>query len=236
MSGIIVGAPTSIGATVTFPRGNTANIIATGTSDGSDNAYVGICGGGAYSTSRGAILTMYGNESVGAGLIQLRGGEASGGGSVRISSGSDAAAQVRLEVADLRCFYLDNNGDFQQDSTYGRQIVFTRNNYGIRYRTEPTLTAAGTDLAGADQIAATINRYTTVASGAGAKLSDVTGIGSEVRVINSGANALLVYPPNVSSTINGGGGGGSVSIATGACGIFIKVAASTWVAHGFAAA
>jgi len=236
MSGIIVGAPTALPASVTFPANSTSNSFVAGTSDGADNAVISFCGGGALATSRGALFRAFGNEGTSPGRATIQGGDVTGGGSVHISAGNDGAATVELQVSGLRCWYLDNNGDFQQDSTYGRSMVFNRNDRGIRYRTEPALTASGTDLSGANQIAATINRYTTVASGAGAKLSDVTGIGQEVRVINSGANDLLVYPPNGSSTINGGGGGGSVSIATGACGIFVKTAANTWVAHEFAAA
>ena len=50
----------------------TTNVIDTGTSDGSDNANVTITGGGAASSTRGAVIQLHGNESSGnAGVLQI---------------------------------------------------------------------------------------------------------------------------------------------------------------------
>lgn len=74
-----------------------------------------------------------------------------------------------------------------------------------------SLTAAGSTQAGATQLQLTSNSvFTTVAAGTGAILppgistiTDKLAAGDWIRVINYGANALLVYPPTGGAISNG---------------------------------
>jgi len=73
------------GGDITF---TSSGEIFAGTSDGSDTAYVGMCGGGDVSSSRGAFVVGYGNE------------HAADPGELRLSTGAIAAALIE--------FYTDN--------------------------------------------------------------------------------------------------------------------------------
>lgn len=86
--------------------------------------------------------------------------------------------------------------------------------------TEATgLTATGTTSSDALQLTTGVNVFSTVASGAGAKLCAQGGMHA---VVNGGLNALLVYPPT-GAQINGGTvTTGSYSVANGKTAIFIK--------------
>lgn len=82
-----------------------------------------------------------------------------------------------------------------------------------RFDGATTLTAAGTDQATALLIAQHINRFTTVASGTGARLQAFAN-NTPAWIINAGANALLLYPP-VGAAINGGATNDPISIGVG---------------------
>jgi hypothetical protein len=95
--------------------------------------------------------------------------------------------------------------------------------------TANTLTAAGTTNADALQLSAVINRVTTTASGAGVRLP-VPQPGESVVVVNSGANALLVYPGtgvqiNALTATTGG-----FSVAAGGRALFVAVSNVFWFA------
>ena len=66
-----------------------------------------------------------------------------------------------------------------------------------------SLTASGTTSTDAYQIVNVYNVFTTVASGAGAKLPP-TEEGEVIYVTNNGANALNIYPYEATTTIDGG--------------------------------
>lgn len=72
---------TMTGGVVLHTSGNklTNTSLTTNTSDGSDNAYAGIHGGGAEAVGRGGALYVYGNEYTGAqGWVDVQAGNASG--------------------------------------------------------------------------------------------------------------------------------------------------------------
>lgn len=88
-------------------------------------------------------------------------------------------------------------------------------------RVANTLTATGSTQADALALPADINRFTTTASGTGARLPALAangqpGVrpGDEIIVINSGANALAVYPP-IGGTINALSANTALSVAAG---------------------
>lgn len=91
------------------------------------------------------------------------------------------------------------------------------------------LTAAGSSNADALQLGAAINRVTTTAASTGVKLP-VPKPGERVTVINSGANALLVYPGtgvqiNALTVTTAG-----FSVAAGGRADFIGVTNANWFA------
>jgi hypothetical protein len=77
-----------------------------------------------------------------------------------------------------------------------------------------SLTATGTTQADAYELRNSINRFTTVASGSGAKLWRAGQPGDEILVYNAGANALLVYP-DLGASIDSNATNASVSIPAG---------------------
>lgn len=91
-----------------------------------------------------------------------------------------------------------------------------------------TVSAAGTDLAGATALTAVVNNVTTAAASSGVKLP-AFAIGGICLVRNSGANALTVYPDTASIKINGGTDGAGVSVATTEVAVFAKVSATNWI-------
>lgn len=90
-----------------------------------------------------------------------------------------------------------------------------------------TLTAAGTTQADAYELRNAINRFTTVASGAGAKLWRAGQPGDELLVYNAGANALLVYP-DLGAAIDNNATNGSVSIPAGTQARFTRHNGTLW--------
>lgn len=74
------------------------------------------------------------------------------------------------------------------------------------------LTATGTTQAGALVLPADVNKFTTVGASSGCIIPPLNG-GDNIVVVNSGANALSLYPP-VGGFINALGQNAAYSIAT----------------------
>jgi len=89
------------------------------------------------------------------------------------------------------------------------------------------LTGAGTVQSDALALVQGVNKFTTVASGAGGRLPPAGGSGPVV-VINSGANALLTYPAT-GETINALSANSSFSVTNAKMAVFLP-AGNTWVA------
>jgi len=92
-----------------------------------------------------------------------------------------------------------------------------------------TLTATGTTDADALALSATINQVSTTAASTGVRLMSPES-GSGVVVINSGANALLVYPStgaqiNALTATTGG-----FSVAAGGRALFVGTGSANWYA------
>lgn len=92
-----------------------------------------------------------------------------------------------------------------------------------------TLTATGTTNADALALSATINQVGTTALNTGVRLM-LPESGSGVVVINSGANALLVYPGTGAQinalTVTTGG----FSVAAGGRALFVGTGSANWFA------
>jgi hypothetical protein len=102
--------------------------------------------------------------------------------------------------------------------------------YSVAQSVASAVTAAGTTITDAFQLAAVYNRVTTVAASTGVKLW-TPAIGSAIWVQNLGASNLNVYPPTASGNINGLGAGTPVTLAAASDGIavFILVATNVWM-------
>jgi hypothetical protein len=91
------------------------------------------------------------------------------------------------------------------------------------------LTATGTTIADAYDIATEVAQFGTVAASTGAQLPDAR-IGGIFYVKNDGANALTLYPHSASGTINGGSAGAGVAVAAGEMCVAIRVSTLNWIA------
>lgn len=93
------------------------------------------------------------------------------------------------------------------------------------------LTAAGSSNADALQLSAAINRVTTTAASTGVVLpAALMTPGARATVVNSGANALLVYP-GTGNTINAlTATTGGFSVAAGGRADFVGVTNTNWFA------
>lgn len=112
------------------------------------------------------------------------------------------------------------------------------------------LTAAGTTQATSLPLPRDFNVFTTVAAGSGAQLppgvdqvvstqntasgaQNTNGIieqGDSIKVINRGANALLIYP-QLGGTVQGGAANAGFSVAANKVAVFDYVGAGNWVAN-----
>jgi hypothetical protein len=92
-----------------------------------------------------------------------------------------------------------------------------------------TLTAAGTSNTDALALSATINRVTTTALSTGARLP-LPEAGSAIVVVNSGANALLVYPGTGASINALTASTGGFSVAAGGRAMFVGTSSTNWFA------
>jgi hypothetical protein len=97
------------------------------------------------------------------------------------------------------------------------------------------ISAAGTTISDATDLASHFNNITTVAANTGVQLW-AAPIGSQVIVRNQGANTLKVYPEDASRDINGAGAGVAVSVAAGSMAIFWRTGAANWIGVEFVVA
>ena len=96
------------------------------------------------------------------------------------------------------------------------------------------ISAAGTTLAGATALVASHNIVTTVAASSGVVLPN-SEIGDEFLVYNgTGTNALTVYPPTSSATINQLSAGVGMLLSPYTAVKFKKTTSTTW--HGWLSA
>jgi len=87
------------------------------------------------------------------------------------------------------------------------------------------LSAAGTLISDATDLAATVNVVTTVASGSGVQLPSMM-IGDQCEVYNNGANSLKIYPDQTSVAINQLTAAASVSLPINTGMMFRKTTAT----------
>lgn len=101
---------------------------------------------------------------------------------------------------------------------------------GINQETSNSVSAAGTTISDATDLANPINNVTTVSAGTGVQLYEAA-IGTRVVVRNGGNNTLQVYPPTASGTINNLGAGIPLPVNAQVVATFTKVTSTVWLAE-----
>lgn len=106
---------------------NGTAVIRTNTSDGSDNATMSIYGGGGAGTTRGASLTLNGNEAGSPGSVQLLAGNVSGS-FVRIGSAGGHSIQFYVSGNEIARFHTGNEFLVGQTSPNGAGVHAIKRN------------------------------------------------------------------------------------------------------------
>lgn len=113
-------------------------------------------------------------------------------------------------------------GNLVQSATYGGNVVMTRTRTVVAQSAGDALTAQGTSISDSLLLTGAFNNVSTVAAGTGVRLFDASNAdstpttinGYQICVRNGGANNLIVYPPTVSDSINGGVVGHGISLTS----------------------
>lgn len=119
-------------------------------------------------------------------------------------------------------------GALARDITLGGTSAMSAQ--AINGRIATGLTATGTIITDALDLNATINVFSTVASGTGAQLYPMQ-LGDEMEVYNGGANSLKVYPDQSTVGINQLSVGAAMTLAPNTGCKFRKVSTTQIVAY-----
>ena len=98
----------------------------------------------------------------------------------------------------------------------------------INGQVHSALSAAGTTIATATGLRASINVLSTVSASTGVQLPSAE-IGDEVEILNLGANAVTVYPDSSSNSINALSAGSGFLLATNTAVKLRKYTSSKWM-------
>lgn len=94
---------------------------------------------------------------------------------------------------------------------------------------ETAITATGsTSQANSYGLVADSTEFTTVGANTGARLPANAEVGSQILVFNGGANALLVFPQSGGQINNKTADTGTISIAAGKGGLFVRLTGTKW--------
>lgn len=141
---------------------------------------------------------------------------------------ADSGDNVDIDIADTTIWTFTSAGDLAQQ-TAGESIKMSNDETTIILPAANGISAAGSAIGDATDLTKVINNVTTVAASTGVQLWDPNQSGGMQVVRNGGANALSVYPPNGTATINGGSAGAAVAVAAGETGIFWEVGTDVWI-------
>ena len=94
----------------------------------------------------------------------------------------------------------------------------------------PTVSAAGTSISDATDLAASINVVTTAAASSGVQLPNCE-IGDSVEVLNLGANAVTIYPDTSSNRINSLTAGSGFLLGTSTAVMLRKYTSTRWIGY-----
>lgn len=208
------------GSTVEFPANEMVVsgdfTIRHNTADAADNKTITIASGGSPAATRGARISLFGNE-------------ASSGGLVRISSGEGAAADVIFQTGGNTRWTIDENGNLFNDTTNGASLTFNRIGTGIAYQMG-TEAAAGSTQTDAEILSHNLNYVTGADTTKGVKLQGLGsyGNGFEIKIINASASTLKLYSNAVGELINGVAGTTAYVVAARAIVSAIRIDSTNW--------
>ena len=100
----------------------------------------------------------------------------------------------------------------------------------INGQIQSAITAAGTALATATRLTASINVITTAAASSGVQLQQ-TEIGDMVEILNLGANAVTVYTDAAANRINALSAGTGFALGMNTSCIVRKFTSTRWMAY-----
>jgi hypothetical protein len=206
--------------------------ITNGTTDGSDTQAIQI---GGLSTTRGAYGLFYGNEA--GGNIQLHGGDAVDGNIQLVTNNSTSVIHLNTNTSkgyqvggagdllpETDNAYDIGSGSAQVKNVYAKSAVFT--GAGPVITVNSSVTAAGSDSAGATALTKSYNRITGGSVNQGVRLP-VPVAGQIVYVKNGSGSTKTVYP-HTGGTYNGGSVDAGTTIANSGFTIFIAVTTGDW--------
>ena len=101
----------------------------------------------------------------------------------------------------------------------------------INGQVSPTVTAAGTTIADAFDLIASINVVTTAAASTGVQLPAQSMVGDAVEILNLGANALTVYPDQSANRINQIAAGGGFTLPINTAVMLRKFTTTRWIGY-----
>jgi len=143
-----------------------------------------------------------------------------GSGTVTAAAGTLTGTTLNASVVNSS---LTSVGTLTSLSVSGNETVS-----GNLIRSVQTgISAAGATLATATDLTKDFNVVSTVAAGTGVSLMPTTG-GMSIIVVNTGANALNVYPDSASAQIDSLGVGTAFSLPVGARIMFFSVSSTQW--------
>ena len=93
---------------------------------------------------------------------------------------------------------------------------------------QSAVSAAGTTIATATRLTASINVVTTAAASSGVALPTQVQIGDSVEILNLGANAVTVYPDTSSNQINALSAAAGFLLATNTAVALRKFTSTRW--------
>lgn len=181
---------TTITTALTSIFGSSASdfTVGIGTSNGTDNRALFLVGAGAVANGRGAHVDLYGYDHgsfPGTAAVTADGGEL-----ILYTTESDP---IGLYTNGSKKWEVEADGDFANNSTNGGDVIFQKDGTGVDDNVTASATAAGTNLATATAITRRTTYFATVASGTGGAMPATIKVGSTYRIINHGANNLLIY-------------------------------------------
>jgi len=99
----------------------------------------------------------------------------------------------------------------------------------INGQVHPSITAAGTTISDATDLAASINIITTAAASTGVQLPS-SMVSDQVEILNLGANSVTVYPDSSSNQINQLSAGSGFTLAANTAVKLRKFSTTRWMA------
>lgn len=205
------------------------------TADGDDDGRMIFAPGGAASTTRSAIVTIWGNESGQTGDLELYGGNPGGGGVATVDIiAPDSDGSIRLGAGAVAVSWaVEADGDIAGDATNHGNLVFTKAGKGLNYAgsSYANANAVGSTQADAAEMTAAQWQLVLGANGTtGVKFPATSGYTARgvVFIQNISASALKLYADAAGTYINNVAGTTAYSIAAGKTSTCIILDSTHW--------